>query len=397
MSLGPLIYGTPEYFRAWAEIDLDAARSNFERLKAAASGKLICAVVKADAYGHGAMRMARLYEELGADHLAVSNFAEALELRRAGISLPILVLGYVSPLCAALAYENGITLTLYSLALAKELSRCAVECGAVVKVHVKFDTGMGRIGFFVNTEGENSLPDAYRAAQLPGIAVKGAFTHFSSADGGMRAADMHYTRRQAELFKSACEYMRRRGVDLPVCHCSNSAATLDYPELACDMVRLGISLYGLMPSANMRNRPPLEPVMTLKSIISSIKTLHRGERVGYGREFVAAADTTVATVPIGYADGVPRSSSNGVLLTVCGRPAPIIGRVCMDQLMIDVTDIGASLFDEVTVYGAAAVESADSFACKNGTVGYECVCTVGRRVPRIYLKNGTVESAIFYS
>lgn len=396
MTRGDLFGSRYENYRTWAEIDLDAAQSNYKALRARANGKMICAVVKADAYGHGAARLARLYEELGADYLAVSNFAEACELRRSGISLPILVLGYVSPMCAASAYKYNITLTLYSLPFAEALSKCAAECGATVGVHLKFDTGMGRIGFFPKESGENSLPDAYRAATLPGIEVCGAFTHFASADGGTSDADEQYTRRQFALFLSSCDYMRDRGIDLPLCHCSNSAAFLDYPDLSCQMVRLGISLYGLSPSAYIRNPLSLKPVMTLKSIISSMKILHKGEALGYGRAFVAVRDTVVATVPVGYADGVFRSASDGgAVLTVLGKPARILGRVCMDQLMTDVTDIGASVFDGVSIYGAA-LESADSFAARCGTVGYECVCAVGRRVPRIYLKNGALESSVCY-
>ncbi len=376
-------------FRTWAEIDLDAAENNFLKLKSAADGRKTCAVIKANAYGHGAVALGRLYSELGADFLAVSNMGEALELRGAGIALPILILGYVAPECAEAAAKNGITLAVYSLPYAKALSEAASGAGVTLDVHLKFDTGMGRIGFFTSEEGENSLNDALLSAKLPSLSVTGAFTHFAVADGGDSREDREYTLKQAERFKLAKEYMLSHGVSLPLCHVSNSAATLDYPDLAHDMVRLGISLYGLVPSFDVKNPLTLEPVMTLKSVISHIKTVNKGTSISYGRTFVAQKPMRVATVPIGYADGFLRSSSAaGVRLTVGGRDVPILGRVCMDQLMIDVTDVPeARLFDEVLIYGAGAFESADSFALKNGTIGYECVCAVGHRVPRVYLKN----------
>lgn len=385
-------------FRTWAEIDLDAAKNNFIKLRAEAKGKMTCAVIKANAYGHGAVALGRLYSELGADFLAVSNMGEALELRGAGITLPILILGYVAPECAVAAARNNITLSVYSRPYAEALSAVAVTAGVTLDVHLKFDTGMGRIGFFTTEEGENSLSDALLSAKLKGLSVTGAFTHFAVADGGNSKSDSEYTKEQATRFSFAKKYLTSHGVPLRVCHVSNSAATLDYPELAHDMVRLGISLYGLVPSFDIKNPLQLEPVMTLKSVISHIKTVEKGTSVSYGRTFVAEKTMRVATVPIGYADGFFRSSSAaGVRLTVKGRDVPILGRVCMDQLMIDVTDVSdALLFDEVLIYGKGAFESADSFALKNGTIGYECVCAVGHRVPRVYFKNGTCEFVLDY-
>ncbi len=385
-------------FRTWAEIDLDAAENNFLKLKNAAGGRKTCAVIKANAYGHGAVRLGRLYSALGADFLAVSNMGEALELRGAGISLSILILGYVAPECAEAAAKNNITLAVYSLPYAKALSKAASAAGVTLDVHLKFDTGMGRIGFFTSEEGENSLRDALFAARLEGLSVTGAFTHFATADGGDSSEDRDYTLKQAERFVLAKAYMISHGVKLPLCHTSNSAATLDYPDLAHDMVRLGISLYGLLPSFDVKNTLAPEPVMTLKSVISHIKTVEKGTGISYGRTFIAEKTTRVATVPIGYADGFFRSSSaSGVRLTVRGKDVSILGRVCMDQLMIDITDVpDVELFDEVVIYGAGAFESADSFALKNGTIGYECVCAVSHRVPRIYLKSGACEFILNY-
>ena len=387
----------PKLRRTWAEIDLDAAKSNFLKLKQKANGKLACAVIKANAYGHGAVRLAELYSSLGVDFLAVSNMEEALELRRAKIESPILILGYVSPECATVAAKNDITLALYSLPFAKALSDAAVSGKVQVKVHLKFDTGMGRIGFSTEEDGENSLSAAALAASLPALSVEGAFTHFAVADGGACEEFEKYTKEQSDRFEKAVRYLTSRGVSLSVCHVSNSAAVLDHPELARDMVRLGISLYGLAPSFDVKCDLALEPVMTLKSVISHIKTVEEGTSVSYGRTFIAKRKMRIATVPVGYADGIFRSSSDrGAYLTVNGRRAEILGRICMDQLMIDVTDINCSPFDEVVIFGKGAAESADSLAAKNSTIGYEQVCAISRRVPRVYITNGKAVDVVNY-
>ena len=388
----------PSYLRrTWAEIDLDAAEYNFKSLKAMANGKLACAVIKADAYGHGALRLARLYSELGVDCFAVSGISEALELRCGGIKEPILVLGYIPPESAALAADYDITVTVFSLDFAKQLSTALLGTGKSLKFHLKFDTGMGRLGFIPEKAGENSLPDALAVMNLPALILDGAFTHFAVADGGDDASSREFTEEQARRFSFAMDYLKSFGVVPRVKHISNSAATLDYPHLAVDMVRLGISLYGLCPSFDIKNSFVPKPVMTLKSVISHIKTISRGDSVSYGRTFKASRDTRVATVPIGYADGFFRSSSqNAVRLTVGGVAVPILGRVCMDQLMIDVTDTVAVPHSEVLVFGSGAYESADTYAEKNGTIGYEVVCTVGRRVPRVYLRHGEQDGIIDY-
>ncbi len=374
------------YRRAWAEIDMSAATKNFLKLKEKIKGKLACVVLKANAYGHGATELARLFSGLGADFFAVASIDEALEIRHAGIEAPLLVLGYTDPSAALFAAKENITLSVYSLPFAKALSAAALEYGVNVKIHLKFDTGMGRIGFFPELKGENSLESAFKAARLPHLITKGAFSHFSSADS-LSAHSVLYTLNQVKSFQFAINYMRDVGIDLPICHISNSAAAIAHPELSFDMVRLGISLWGLSPSPSLKNKLQLDPVMTLKSIISQIKTVEKGTQIGYGRSFTAARRTRIATVPIGYADGIFRSAGgSGALITVRGMKAEIIGKVCMDQLMADITDIdGARVFDEVVIYGRNAVEDADSFAAKCNTIGYEALCAVSRRVPRVYI------------
>lgn len=379
--------------RTWAQIDLDAAEYNFKELSRIAGGRKTFAVIKADAYGHGAVRLARLYSELGADFFAVSNLSEALELRGAGIREPILILGFIDPASASVAADFDISLSVYSLPYARALSEVLSGDGKSVKIHLKFDTGMGRIGFIPEETGENALPDALSATALDGLVLDGAFTHFAVADGGDDCAMTQYTENQARRFDLAMNYLALHGVNPRIKHVSNSAATLDYPELCRDAVRLGISLYGLAPSFDIKNSFRPRPVMTLKSVISHIKNIAEGTPISYGCTFVAPKPMRVATVPIGYADGFFRSSSpRGVRLTVRGKDVPIVGRVCMDQLMIDLTDTDAELFDTVSVFGEGAYESADSFAGKNATIGYEAVCAVARRVPRIYIRNGRIDS-----
>ncbi len=382
----------PDIRRTWCEINLDFAKENFLKLKRHTNAKKLCAVIKANAYGHGAVGLAELYSALGCDFFAVSNLEEATELRGAGIAEPILVLGYIPPSATRTAAEQDITLAVYSEEYAKAISAAAASASVLVKTHLKFDTGMGRLGFLPSLCGENSLEAALRASKLPNLLTEGAFTHFATADGAGNKEDEGYTELQISRFKTCADYIKNANVNLAVCHASNSAGVLSYPNAAFDMVRLGISLYGLAPSPWLKNSLNLRPVMSLKSVISHIKTVPRGTSIGYGRAFVAKKRTRIATVPIGYADGLFRSASaGGVAFTVRGKPARIIGRVCMDQTMIDITDIPqARLFDEVTVFGQGACESAEGYAQKCGTIAYEAVCAVSARVPRLRSKSGNL-------
>ncbi len=372
--------------RTWAEIDLFAAGKNFLKLKELIKGKLTLAVIKADAYGHGAVRLASLYSSLGCDFFAVSNIDEAISLRRSGIREEILVLGFVPPECAVIAARENISLTVFSLPFAKALSSFARRFAVRVKIHLKFDTGMGRIGFNTNFAGENSLDDALLAARLSGLFPTGAFTHFAVADAGEDIPAREFTQRQAERFRFAVDYVKSSGISLRVLHAKNSAAVLDFSGADFSMSRLGIALFGVYPSGCVCRRPELLPVMTLKSRISQIKTVLRGESVGYGRAFRAKKDMRVATVTLGYADGLFRSASAGGEITVRGKRAPIIGRICMDQVMADVSQIpNAAPFDEVIIFGKDAAESAESLARKCGTIPYELLCAVSKRVPRVYI------------
>lgn len=378
--------------RTWADINMDAIDHNFRAIRNALKpGVKMCCVVKADAYGHGAPMVAREYQRLGADWFAVSNLEEAIQLRRCAITRPILILGYTPPQNAEDLSELNISQTVLSLDYARQLSRYAQEANVTVNIHLKVDTGMSRIGFlYQNPERDGaSLDEMETAARLPGLAPEGIFTHFAVSDDGDPGEN--FTLAQYDCFRKAVEAMEARGLHFAVRHCANSGAVLDYPELQLDMVRPGIILYGMEPSESIRHPLDLQPAMELKTVISQKKEIPAGATVSYGRTFTASQGTVVATVPIGYADGYPRHFSGKAQMLVRGKRAPIIGRVCMDQLMLDVTDIpGVEEGDVVTVFGrdGEAFLPVDELAALNDTIHYEMVCLVGKRVPRIYWKHG---------
>ena len=374
---------------SWAEVDLSAVRHNYNTIRGSLPAKTkLCCVVKANAYGHGVHELAPLYEQLGADWFAVSNVREALQLRRYGVTRPILILGYTHESCAALLAEENISQCVYSTAYGQRLSAAAQEAGVTVNIHVKLDTGMGRLGFRCPGKGEDSVEGAIAVCRLTGLRPEGVFTHFASADEG--AAGDDFSRLQADRFVEALNRLCAAGITFDIRHCANSATLSDHPECRMDMVRAGIVLYGLQPSSDLRQPLPLKPVMSLRSVISHVKTVPAGTTVSYGRTFTAPCEMTVATVPIGYADGFWRQNSPaGVRLTVRGQQAPILGRVCMDQLMLDVSHIDeVTIGDAVTVFGAAPAMTADDIAAANNTIGYEVICGVGERVPRLYIEEG---------
>ena len=376
--------------RTWAEIDLDKAEGNYQRVKEAVGDHVkICCVIKANAYGHGAVRMAAFYQKMKADYLAVSNIEEALQLREKNITLPILVLGYTPEECAGLLACHQITQTVYSYDYGIKLARCADELGVQVKIHIKLDTGMGRIGFLCRQDAENELEEAKEICQQQSLIPEGIFTHFAVADENVDGDA--FTQEQFQRFLEGIQYLEQSGIRFEIRHCANSAAIFDHPEVHLDMVRAGVVLYGLKPSEKLRHLPDLQPVMNLKSVISHIKDLYPGETVSYGRTFLANRKTTVATVPIGYADGLWRGNGmSECYMLVNGRYAPIIGRICMDQLMLDVSEIDCQVGEVVTIFGSDRICSADSIARRNGTINYEIVCAVGERVPRAFIWDGKI-------
>ncbi len=379
--------------RTWAQINLDAVDNNINQIKSVlAPGCLLCATVKADCYGHGYQYTTQEMVSSGADWFAVSNLAEALQLRRCGVEKPVLILGYTPPENARELVYNDISQAVFSYDYARALSDAVAPEGVKVNAHIKIDTGMSRLGFVYHDSVEDFpiFDEIERACRLPGIEPEGIFTHFSSAD----CADGElFTRLQYDLFLSAAERLRQRGIEFRLRHCSNSAAILRFHEMDFDMVRAGIILYGLYPSAEVEKNLKLLPVMELKTVVSLVKTLSPETPVSYSRTFVTDREMTVATVPIGYADGYPRRLSNRMHMLVNGQPAPIVGNVCMDQCMLDVTGIeGVREGTEVTVFGAdhGAFVGVEELAARAGLIDYEVICGLSRRVPRIYLKNNEI-------
>ncbi len=376
--------------RIWTEINLDNLIYNFKSVKAQLKGNTkLCCVVKANAYGHHAPRIALALEDAGADWFAVSNIEEALQLRNEGIRSPVLILGYTPVDCAKVLADNNISQCIYSYEYAKGLSRYAILHNCCVNVHVKVDTGMGRIGFQYDN-GASAVSEIVASCDLDGIISEGIFTHFAVSDIGQSGEA--FTRSQ---YRNLCELIRNvedHGIKFKYKHCANSAAAMDYPELQMDMVRAGIILYGLLPSEQITNVPKLKPVMALKTVVSHIKTVEKGTTVSYGCDFVASSQMKIATVPMGYADGFWRSNGKNALpMLINGCKAPIVGRICMDQLMLDVSHIdNIQVGDEVTVFGEGTY-TVDDFARANGTINYEIVCSVGKRVPRVFIKNGNVD------
>ena len=367
--------------RTWAEIDISALRHNFEIIKHNAGNSKIMAVVKADAYGHGVCDIAPVLQQEGADAFAVSNIEEALQLRSIGIVKPVLILGYTPPEAAKELAENNISQCVYSLEYAENLSRFATENSANVKIHIKLDTGMSRLGFDCRNENLSGLAEAVASAKLPGLSFEGIFTHFAAADRTEDEED-GFTKEQFDRFSSAVEYFKENGLKPEFCHCCNSAAMMLDGDKRLDFCRPGIILYGLLPSPKLEFAEKLIPVMTLKSVVSMVKEISAGDTVSYGRTFKADRTMRIATVSAGYADGYPRLLSNKGYVVIKGKKAPLIGRVCMDQMLIDVTEIdNVKMGDEVILFGKEL--SVDELATVCGTINYEIVCDVSKRVPRI--------------
>lgn len=375
--------------RTWAEISLNAIEHNYNVIRnKVADDTKVCCVIKADGYGHGAVELSQIYEKLGADFFAVSNIDEGIEIRKSGSKLPIVILGYTPVSEAENLAEYDISQAVFSLEYAKELSEKCVEEDCICKMHIKVDSGMSRIGFMCQEfpRDEYSIEEICEACCLPNLEVEGLFTHFCVSDED--AEGREFTNKQYENFIHVRDSLKKRGVDISVVHCSNSGAIEDYPETCCDMVRAGIILYGLAPSSKLADRLDLVPAMTLKTVVAFVKEVQKGATISYGRTFTADRKMKIATVPIGYADGFIRQNAKDGYMMVNGKKAKIVGRICMDQTMLDVTDIeDVKTGDEVVVFGTGenGEPTADSLAENTGTINYETVCLVGKRVPRIYI------------
>lgn len=385
--------------RTWAEISLNAIEHNYNVIRnKVADDTKVCCVIKADGYGHGAVELSQVYEKLGADFFAVSNIDEGIEIRKSGSKLPIVILGYTPVSEAENLAEYDISQAVFSLEYAKELSEKCVEEDCICKMHIKVDSGMSRIGFMCQEfpRDEYSIEEICEACCLPNLEVEGLFTHFCVSDED--AEGREFTNKQYENFIHVRDSLKKRGVDISIVHCSNSGAIEDYPETCCDMVRAGIILYGLAPSSKLADRLDLVPAMTLKTVVAFVKEVQKGATISYGRTFTADRKMKIATVPIGYADGFIRQNAKDGYMMVNGKKAKIVGRICMDQTMLDVTDIeDVKTGDEVVVFGTGenGEPTADSLAENTGTINYETVCLVGKRVPRIYIKDGKIENVMY--
>ena len=371
--------------RVYAEINLDAMCSNvsqaLERMKPA---KLM-AIIKTDAYGHGAVRSAKALDEIGVYAFGVATPGEALELRRAEIKNPILILGYVFEDFDRMI-ENDIDLALFDLNTAKLLNSHAEKLGKKARVHIKADTGMGRIGFQPCDESAEIIKEI---AALNNIEIDGMFTHFACADSKDKAS----VNRQIERFTNFVAKVRSEGVSLPIVHCYNSASIVDFDKPLFDMVRCGIITYGLEPSDEVsKTNIKLQKVMSIKSHVAYVKKVGAGFTVSYGSTYVTDKETEIATIPVGYGDGYPRTLSNKGTVLIGGHFAKIIGRVCMDQFMVDVTGLGVSRGDEVILMGSDGENSitAEEIGALSGRFNYELVCDINKRVPRVYIKNGEI-------
>lgn len=370
--------------RTWAEIDMSALLHNFNIIKALSNGAKIMAVVKADAYGHSVQDIAPALDTAGADSFAVSNIEEALELRRAGIKKPVLVLGYTPTDMVDTLSHYDISQCVYSSEYAHSLSQKAIAQGTDVKVHIKLDTGMGRLGFDCRNDALPEIDSAICAARLGGFILEGIFTHFAESDR-VNVCEDDFTNAQYNRFKSALDAFKANGIEPILSHCCNSAAfCLDYDKYL-DVCRTGIILYGLTPSKDLKLEQDFRPVMTLKSVVSLVKDIKAGTEVSYGRTFKAPCDMRIATVSAGYADGYPRVLSNKGYVLIGGKRAKIVGRVCMDQMCVDVTDIeNVKMGDEVTLFGKGL--AVEELALMSDTINYEIVCGISPRVPRIIIK-----------
>ena len=369
----------------WAEVNLDNIINNINEIKKNINAEEIIAVVKANAYGHGAVDVAPVLIENGADRLAVAMLSEALELREAGIKVPILILGYTDVAFSEMLINNDIEQTVYSLDYAKELSKKAEALGKVAKIHIAVDTGMGRIGFLPN---EKSVEEVVEISKLSNLRITGIFTHFSNAD----EQDKSYAHNQIEKFNSFINEIEKREVNLGLKHISNSASIIDIEDAHYNAIRPGIILYGYYPSDYInKDKLKLMPALSLKCQVIHVKELPKGEYIGYGRKFRTERDSVIATLPIGYADGYIRGLYEKAHVIINGKLAPVVGKICMDQCMIDVTDVGpVKVGDEVVLLGEdnGVKNNADDIAKMLDTINYEILCMIGRRVPRIYIKDG---------
>ncbi len=371
----------------WAEINLDTIATNTKNIKKLIGDKELIAIVKADCYGHGAVDVVPTLLESGASRLAVAMLTEAVELRENNINAPIVILGYTPLYLGEELINYDIEQTVYDLDYAKELSKIALSFNKKAKIHIAIDTGMGRIGFLPGDDTVKIINEVYN---LEGLEVIGIYSHFSTSD----EKDKSYANEQLFKFKKVIADLKALGIEIPLKHISNSGAIIDMPETYLNGVRPGIILYGYYPSKEVSNdNLSVKPALTLKAKVAHVKELHKDMYISYGKTFKTNKKTIVATLPIGYGDGYPRALSENAKVIVNGKFASILGRICMDQCMIDVTDIeNVKTGDEVIILGEEGdlKFNAEDMAEALGTINYEILCRIKSRIPRVYIKNKEV-------
>lgn len=371
----------------WAEINLDNLAHNLKEVKKVVKeDTIITAVVKADGYGHGAVQIAKTLLDNGADRFAVATLSEAIQLKKVYPDIPTMVLGYTPVYSSEEVIKYGIIQTVYTFDQAYGFSKAAKDMDKEVKLHIKIDTGMRRLGFEVE---ESSIEDIKKIYELPNVYLEGIFTHFAVAD----EVDKSFTREQIRKFDYICDNLESKGIDIPIKHVSNSAGIIDLPEYNYNMVRAGIMLYGLYPSEDVnKNNVELKEVMSLKARVSHVKELDEGVGISYGLVYETPQKSKIATLPLGYADGFTRLLTGKAKVVAKGEKVPVVGRICMDQCMIDVTGLDVNRGDEVILFGSDGkmTISINEVANKLGTINYEIVCMIGKRIPRVYIQKGEI-------
>ena len=385
--------------RTWAEVSLDNLEHNYRAIKNhIPEGCRFLGVMKADAYGHGAVPLSHALCELGAEYLAVSNLEEAIQLRRGGVRAPMLILGYTPASFADTMVFMDITQEVHSLEYAKELDTALAGTNYILNVHLKLDTGMTRIGFFAYDH-ERTLPELLEVCGLPHLHVEGVFTHFCVADS-KAPEDEAFTRTQYARFTAMLDALAAHGIRPELRHCASSGATILYPELALDMVRPGIATYGHAPSEDAEGILDLRPLMTVRTTVAQLREIPAGTSISYGRTYTAERDMRVAVLPIGYADGLLRGLSGKVSFRIRGRMACSVGRICMDMCMVDVSEIPEiRVGDEAALFGYdtdGTLLPCERIAQQAGTISYEILCGISKRIPRIYMQDGREQEILQY-
>lgn len=381
------------YLRVHATIDLDAIKKNVQEVKnVVGDSTKVMAIIKADGYGHGSVACADALTKIGVDAFGVAILDEGIILRKRGIKQPILILGYTSEYQFTRMIQYKLTQTVFEFEMAKNISKYAVAMNKTAQIHIKVDTGMNRIGF---KDCDENIEVIKQISQLPNIQITGIFTHFARADEEDKTAAL----KQLARYENFVNKLEDNGVSIPIKHISNSAGIIDFPQARFNMVRSGIMTYGLYPSKEVSMDFPLYPALSLKSHIIFIKEVEEGQGISYNHTYITKRKSKIATIPVGYADGYPRALSSKGRVLVRGQYAPIVGRICMDQFMIDVTDIdGVTDLDEVTLVGRDGDNyiSVEEVADMAGSFNYEFVCGLSRRVPRVYIENGEVTGVVNY-